>query len=164
MFSSILNGRGLLVGEGAQGTSNINGRGRLKFLFQIVTKIYLLSLDIYCCQVFSTNPPRRSYGLLRSYFSFIWSVNNSLPQIRIWLVIWRGWKYFLVCFSTHSHVYNILRLFDGWAIFLSTQVKRSLIISNKRDILELPYELPNGLRLGKLENIRKISKLQRVIA
>ena len=32
-------------------------------------------------------------------------------------------------------------------VFISPQVKRRVIISNKHDIYELPYELPNNLRL-----------------
>ena len=32
-------------------------------------------------------------------------------------------------------------------IFLSPQVKRSAIISNKQEVYELPHELPNDLRL-----------------
>ena len=31
----------------------------------------------------------------------------------------------------YNHVHNISRLFDGWANFLSPEVKRSVIISNK---------------------------------
>ena len=52
-------------------------------------------------------------------------------------------------------------------VFLSTEVKRSMIISNKRSIYEeLLHELPNDLRrdLRKLGNIRKISKLHRILA
>ena len=37
-------------------------------------------------------------------------------------------------------------------IFLSPQVKQSVINSNKHDIYELPYYLPNDLRLRILEN------------
>ena len=48
--------------------------------------------------------------------------------------------------------------------FFSPQVKRSAIISNKHGIYELPDDLPNDLRLRKLENTRKISKLQGAIA
>ena len=44
-------------------------------------------------------------------------------------------------------------------IFISLQVKRSVIISNKHAI----HNLPNDLRLRILENIRKILKLDRVI-
>ena len=47
-------------------------------------------------------------------------------------------------------------------ILLLPQVKQSVIISNKYGIYELPYELPNDLRLrnlSKLGNIKKISKL-----
>ena len=39
-------------------------------------------------------------------------------------------------------------------LFLSPQVKRSLIISNKYGIYELAHELPNDLRPGSLK-IRK---------
>ena len=49
-----------------------------------------------------------------------------------------------------------------YEVFLSPQVKRIAIISNKHGI----YELPNDLRLNdlrKLGNVRKISKLHRII-
>ena len=36
--------------------------------------------------------------------------------------------------------------------FLSPQVKRSVIISNKHGIYDFPDELPNDLRLRILEN------------
>ena len=50
-------------------------------------------------------------------------------------------------------------------VFLSPQLKRSVIISNKLVYTsELPHELPNALRLRKLGNIKKISKLHRIIA
>ena len=42
-----------------------------------------------------------------------------------------------------------------YQIFFSSQVKRSVIISNKHGIYELPNELPNDLRLGKdQENLK----------
>ena len=34
-----------------------------------------------------------------------------------------------------------------YRIFLSPQVKRSVIISSKQGVYELPHELPNNLRL-----------------
>ena len=37
-------------------------------------------------------------------------------------------------------------------IFFSTQVKRSVIISNKYGIQQLPHKLPNDLRLRILGN------------
>ena len=37
-------------------------------------------------------------------------------------------------------------------IFLTRQVKRSVIISNKHGIYELPHKLPNDLRLRILGN------------
>ena len=73
-------------------------------------------------------------------------------------------------------------------IFVSPQVKRIVIISNKHGIYKLPHELPNDLRLiptafsplgglgahtrkkkktydlRKLGNIKKISKVHRIIA
>ena len=51
-----------------------------------------------------------------------------------------------------------------YQIFLSPQVKRCAIITYKHSIYELPHELPNDLRLRKLGNIRKLSKLHRIIA
>ena len=36
-------------------------------------------------------------------------------------------------------------------------MKRCVIISYKYGIYELPYELPNDLRLRELDNIRKVS-------
>ena len=36
-------------------------------------------------------------------------------------------------------------------IFVSPQVKRIVIISNKHGIYELPHELPNDLRLRKYQ-------------
>ena len=47
-------------------------------------------------------------------------------------------------------------------IYLSPQGKRCAIIGYKHDIYELPHELQNNLR--KLGNIRKVSKLHRIIA
>ena len=51
-----------------------------------------------------------------------------------------------------------------YKIFRSPQVKRWLIITYKDGIYDLPVVLLNDLRLRKLENIRKVSKLQRMIA
>ena len=39
-----------------------------------------------------------------------------------------------------------------YKIFLSPQVKRSPIISNKYGIYELPLEMPNSVRLSILES------------
>ena len=48
--------------------------------------------------------------------------------------------------------------------FLSPQVKRSEIISNKLVYNKLPQELPYDVRLRKLGIDRKITKLGRIIA
>ena len=45
-------------------------------------------------------------------------------------------------------------------IFVSPQVKRIVIISNKHGIYDLPYELPNDLRLRKYQDLRTPSKLK----
>ena len=67
--------------------------------------------------------------------------------------------------------------FMFYQIFLSPQVKRIVIVSNKYGIYELPHELPIDLRLResekdleKLENLtklgnnKKIPNLHRIIA
>ena len=52
-----------------------------------------------------------------------------------------------------------------YQIFFSPQVKRCAIITYKHGIYELPHELPNDLSqdLRKLENIRKVPELDRMI-
>ena len=57
-----------------------------------------------------------------------------------------------------------MRHFDVWQIFVSPQVKRIVIISNKHGIYELSHELPNDVRLRTWGNIKKISRLHRIIA
>ena len=47
-----------------------------------------------------------------------------------------------------------------YQIFLSPQVKRIVIISNKRGI----YKFSNDLRLRKLKNIKKIPDPDRIMA
>ena len=49
--------------------------------------------------------------------------------------------------------HNILRLFNVWQVFLSPQLKRFVIISNKYGIYELHHELPNDLRFKILRNL-----------
>ena len=51
-----------------------------------------------------------------------------------------------------------------YQIFLTPQVKGWAIITYKHGIYELPHNLPNDLRLRKLGNIRRVSKLHRMIA
>ena len=51
-----------------------------------------------------------------------------------------------------------------YQFFLSPQVKRCEIIAYKYDVYELTHELPYDLRLRKLGNIRKVSKLHRMVA
>ena len=65
--------------------------------------------------------------------------------------------------STYNPGHNSSRLF-ALLPFFSPQVKRSVIISNKHSIYELPHELPNDLRLRSSENRKRISKSHRIIA
>ena len=51
-----------------------------------------------------------------------------------------------------------------YQIFLSPQAKRCAIITYKHGMYKLLHGLPNDLRLRKLGNIRKLSKLHRMIA
>ena len=48
-------------------------------------------------------------------------------------------------------------------IFLQPLVKQCAIIPDKRGISKFPHELPNNLRLRKLEYIRKVYELLRMI-
>ena len=47
-------------------------------------------------------------------------------------------------------IFRDILLFEQ--IFLSPQVKRSVVISNKHDMYELPHELLNNIRLRILGN------------
>ena len=47
-----------------------------------------------------------------------------------------------------------------YQIFLSLQVKRNAIVTNKQRAYELPHELPNYLRLRILGNKEKSEKSQ----
>ena len=49
------------------------------------------------------------------------------------------------CVANYNYSHNILRLSDVLPIFLSTQVKRCVIITYKHGIYEFPHELPNDL-------------------
>ena len=51
-----------------------------------------------------------------------------------------------------------------YQIFLSPQVKRCAIVTYKHGLYELHHELPNDLALWELGNVRKVSKLHRMIA
>ena len=50
-----------------------------------------------------------------------------------------------------------------YQIFLSPQVKRSSIISNKQGVYELSHELPNDLRLRILGKKEKSGKSQNLV-
>ena len=50
-----------------------------------------------------------------------------------------------------------------YQVFLSPQVKRSAIISNKQGVYEFPNEFPNDLRLGILGNKENSGKSQNLL-
>ena len=54
--------------------------------------------------------------------------------------------------TNHNCGHNILRFFDILASLLSSQVKQSVIISNRHGIYVLPRKLLNDLRLRILGN------------
>ena len=121
---------------------------------------YLLNssniLNMFEIQKYRRNKKSEKDGYLRSNWTY------SAPQY------WE--RYFLVCFclvirSTELflfHKFNTceftilviifwdILMFDK--IFVSPQVKRIVIISNKHGIYELPQELPNDVRLKPLGN------------
>ena len=59
---------------------------------------------------------------------------------------------------------NIVGLLMFYQIFLSPQVERSAIISNKQGVYELPHELPNDVGLPRLlGNKQKSEKFQNLL-
>ena len=50
-----------------------------------------------------------------------------------------------------------------YQIFLSPQVKRSAIVSNKHGIYDFPQEFPNDLRLRILGNYQRSGNFQNLI-
>ena len=68
----------------------------------------------------------------------------------------------------YTHGHNIFRLLIFYQIFISPQVKRSVIISNTRvrdiRVASQVAEQSKTWDLGQLGNIRKLSKLYKIIA
>ena len=54
---------------------------------------------------------------------------------------------------------DVLNIFIDEQIFFLPQVKRSLNISNKYGIYEMPHELPNNLRLKDLRKYQDNPKI-----
>ena len=77
------------------------------------------------------------YKVILSFFDdvafFLSSLFTVPSYMSVSLLVLELWQFSFIkdWQQTYNHVHNILRLFDGWAIFLSPQVKRSVIISNK---------------------------------
>ena len=71
----------------------------------------------------------------------------ALSKQKLLIKTWKAKQNFV-----DNHFHNILRLLDVYQIFLSSQVKRCVIITYKHGINELPHKLPNDLRLRILGN------------
>ena len=58
------------------------------------------------------------------------------------LNVLQNWLKYHLSSMSHNHVHNILRHFDGWAIFhlATTEVK---LDCNEHGKYEVPHELPN---------------------
>ena len=76
------------------------------------------------------------------FFFFLWILLPFGFEVSLSILKIKHWSY------SYNNIHNILRLF--YQIFLSPQVKRSAIISNKHSIYELPYELPNNSKLHRI--------------
>ena len=70
-------------------------------------------------------------------------------------------KMFLAANTILAIIFWDLLMF--YQIFLSSQVKRIVIINNNHGIYLLPHELPSDLKPRKSGNIEKISKLYRIV-
>ena len=72
--------------------------------------------------------------------------------VEVWM---KHWFIFYKCSKEndcYNHRHNILRLFDTLPNFLSSQVKRKVVISNKHAIYVLSEKLSNNFRLRILGN------------
>ena len=79
---------------------------------------------------------------------------------------------FLFIFENSTSGVVSYKLYNDWSTFttvlgapsfLSPQVKRSAIVSNKNGSYKLPHELPNDLRLSILGNLERSGKSQNFI-
>ena len=115
--------------------------------------------------------PHTNAGDIAQHFLRISSIWNRhvlyiylLPHLKgiigYWQLwhLWQLWKRNIVLIY-RRRTYNMIMFWDYlifYQIFLSLKVKRSVIISNKYGIYELPYELPNYLRLRVLGSYFKL--------
>ena len=69
--------------------------------------------------------------------------------------------------TTYNHFHNILRLFDVFTNISFTASERCAVITYKHSIMRVASRVVERLKtldLWKLGNIRKVSKLHRMIA
>ena len=151
-------------------------------LFHMKTKVCLKQFVHDCLQIhfFASNLPQAPYNLI-CLSIFVPSPNFVLKDVQVWsgtfsqkdkgnfsqnMTVFSNWS----CekdikskrkFCRQSWSKNDFLIF--YQIFLSLQVKQSMIISNAQNICELPHELPNDLRLRRLGNQELSGKSQNFI-
>ena len=108
----------------------------------------------------AVNKNTSMYNLIRKKFQNV----NSKKKVRTSLFYFENsyvaiytemesWLTWLTRVNKTTIVFIIfLDILIDEQIFFSQQVKRSMIISNKHGVYELPHELPKDLRLRILEN------------
>ena len=123
---------------------------------------YLIRVKYPLFAYFNENSLRNKVNNLREILSYL--SPDYLPKLNWKWFSFSGIQTSYIRNSSYNRFHNVLRLFNALPNFLSPQVKRRAIITYKHGIYKLPQELPNDLRLRKLGNIRKVSKLHRMIA
>ena len=58
--------------------------------------------------------------------------------------------------ETYNRAHNILELADTFQMFVSKQLKRNIIITNKNGKYEFTEELPNDVRLNRISGLHEI--------
>ena len=58
--------------------------------------------------------------------------------------------------ETYNRAHNILELADTFQMFVSKQLKRNIIITNKNGKYEFTEKLPNDVRLNRISGLHEI--------
>ena len=118
---------------------------------QILRSVLLLNFinfwGILYTLLLSSNPAVSWTQLLWKYYRMKVAILQSVTSL---VSVYQGFCFIFE--SGYNLGHNVLRLLMFCQIFLSPQVKRMVIISNKHDIYELPHHLSNDLRLRILGN------------
>ena len=129
---------------------------------RIVENIIYLNFRISACYHYDTHNYNSASGSIFFYFKVEW----CLSRIYFSGVSHREETSQMICGANHLTAINCIKFWD-FLIFLQIlllpQVKRSANVTYKYGIYEFPHELPNA-DFRKLGNIRKVSKLHKMIA